>query len=164
MSISTFSTTIKLYSPDTKNEVEINTSNQLSYSVKRNGDIILAPSLLSMQVGSEKWGDDNQYIKITKNSFNEEVDFVVPRKFNHIKDSYNQLLISYKDYNVEFRAYNDGVAYRFIGKTKKISTINDENVQYNFAQNYLTYTLLTNKLQNWFEKMVHAKRINMITV
>jgi alpha-glucosidase len=160
LSFPTFSKTIKLYSPDTKNEVEVNTSNQLSYSVKRNGDIILTPSALSMQVGPEKWGVDNRYTKITKSSFNEEVDFVVPRKFNHIKDSYNQLSIVYKDYNVEFRAYNDGVAYRFVGKTKNISTIDDENVQYNFAQNYLTYTLLTNKLQNWFEENYTVRQFN----
>ena len=56
MSIPTFAKVIKLHSPDTKNEVEVNASDQISYSVKRNGDVILSPSLLSMKVGSKLWG------------------------------------------------------------------------------------------------------------
>ena len=152
MSIPTFAKVIKLQSPDTKNEVEVNTTDQISYSVKRNGVIILSPSLLSMKVGSKLWGGENHPSKITTKSFNEKTDFVVPRKFKSIQDCYNQLLLEYKDYSIEFRAYNDGVAYRFIGNSTKISTIGEEKVQYNFDQNYLTYTLLTNKLQNWYEE------------
>ena len=71
-------------------------------------------------------GGENHPLKITTKSFNEKADFVVPRKFNHIQDCYNQLLLQYKDYSIEFRAYNDGIAYRFIGNSTGTSTIDEE--------------------------------------
>jgi alpha-glucosidase len=38
---------------------------------------------------------------------------VVARKNARIPDVYNQLTLSFKDYNLHFRAYDEGVAYRW---------------------------------------------------
>ncbi len=37
-----------------------------------------------------------------------------------------------KDWNVEFRAYDDGIAYRFVSRSKKPFNVVDETVDYHF--------------------------------
>ena len=48
---------------------------------------------------------------------------MVPSPFyraNELRDYYNELTLRFKkDWNVEFRAYNDGIAYRFVSRSKK---------------------------------------------
>lgn len=162
MSIPIFSKTIKLYSPDQKTEVEVNTFKQLSYSVNRNGDIVLTPSFLSMQVGNKVWGRDGNPKWISKQTVNEAVRFIVSRKFKSIQDNYNQLTLRFNDYSIEFRAYNDGIAYRFVGYTNTEGDILNDEVSYNFDKDYETYTLLTNKLQNWFEENYTIKSFSKL--
>ena len=52
----------------------------------------------------------------------------------------NQLLMKFKgDYSVEFRAFNDGIAYRFITNKKGMIEVNNETFQVNFPENYLLH-------------------------
>lgn len=165
--IITQQSTAKVYlmtSPDKKNTIEINTNNKISYSVKRNGDLLLAPSILTIQVGKNTWGanTDNPISAIIK-AVNETVIPQVAHKFKSIQDNYNQLILKYKDYNIEFRAYNDGVAYRFVGNTKVIDEVRSEEVNFNFEKDYESYTLQTNKLQNWYEENYTIKPISKLS-
>lgn len=151
-----------LNSPDNKNIIEVNTTNKISYSVKRNGDQILFPSFLSLKVNNKIWGTDGNPKSISKQTINEEVTFNVSRKFKSIQNNYNQLTLKFKDYSIEFRAYNDGTAYRFVGNSSAKGDILDDEVIYNFDKDYETYTLLTNKLQNWFEENYTIKSFSKL--
>lgn len=159
-SISVSAKVVTITSPDKKNTIEVNISDKVTYSVKRNRDIILAPCELMLTVGNKTWGT-GQPKKIEKKYESEEVTFVVPRKYRQTKNEYNKLLLHYKDYSIEFRAYNDGIAYRFIGNNKKTAFVN-ENVKFNFDSDYLTYTLLTDKLQNWYEENYTIKKFSQL--
>ncbi len=149
-----------LISPDKKNKVEITIADKVTYTIKRNGDNILAPSDLSMHIDNAVWGIGKPG-KIQHSSHSEEVNFTVPRKYRQGKNEYNSLLLHYKDHSIEFRAYNDGVAYRFIGNSGKSAKVN-ENVNFKFDANYVTYTLLTDKLQNWYEENYTIKRLHAL--
>lgn len=153
---------IELFSPDGKNQIKVETEKKVTYSVLRNGHSILAQSPLTMTVGKKVWGEDQKPQKIERKSIQKEITFDVPRKFKTGKDNYNELILKYKDYNVEFRAYNDGVAYRFVSTSENISSVNSETVQFKFNNNYVSYTLLTNKLQNWYEESYTIKPINSL--
>ncbi len=65
------------------------------------------------------------------------VDAVVASPFyrnSSITDCYNQLVLSAgKDWKIEFRAYNDGLAYRWIYTGKKALNVADEGVEYTFS-------------------------------
>lgn len=61
-------------------------------------------------------------------------------KFSTVKDEYNQLLLTFKgDYSVEFRAYNDGIAYRFITNKKTEVEVLGEDFVVNFPAGYLLH-------------------------
>lgn len=65
---------------------------------------------------------------------------VVPLKFSSVKNEYNELLLSFKGgYSVEFRAYNDGVAYRFVTNKKGEVDVMNEAFAINFPDNYLLH-------------------------
>ena len=69
---------IEAGSPDKKNVITIETDNQVSYGLSRNGTKILDTCPLSLTVGNDTWGTD-KCRKITRKSVSEKVEFIVPR-------------------------------------------------------------------------------------
>ena len=85
---------IEAGSPDKKNVITIETDNQVSYSLSRNGTKILDTCPLSLTVGNDTWGTD-KCRKITRKSVSEKVEFIVPRKYKETVDNYNQVELIY---------------------------------------------------------------------
>ena len=163
MSLSTATAkTVEATSPDGKNKIQIETDHQVSYSVFRNGMKILDNSPLSITVGNRKWGTDAKCSRVERKSISGKVSFTVPRKYKETPDLYNQLTLQYKDYRIEFRVYNDGVAYRFVSTTDNQNPVKEEAVSYCFEKDYPCYTLLTDQLQNWFEQDYTVRTINAL--
>ena len=104
-----------------------------------------------MTVNNDKWGSGDKLQKAVRNSVDEPVEYVVARKYKATSNKYNQLSLRFKGYEVEFRAYNDGVAYRFVGKSGAVAEVN-ECAGYRFDKDYSTYALMTKELQNWYEE------------
>jgi len=53
---------------------------------------------------------------------------------SEIQDEYNELILQFRgQWGVEFRAYNDGVAYRFVNKKKTSFTIQNEEATFCFT-------------------------------
>ena len=152
---------IEAGSPDKKNVITIETDNQVNYSLSRNGTKILDTCPLSLTVGNDTWGTD-KCRKITRKSVSEKVEFIVPRKYKETVDNYNQVELIYKDYKIEFRIYNDGVAYRFVSTANNKQPVKKESVSFRFGQDHTSYTLLTDQLQNWFEQDYTVKPINAL--
>ncbi len=140
-----------LESPDGRNKVMITAVPKVGYEVYRNGSRIISWSPLSMDVSGELWGEGGRPRKIGRNSVEQPVYFPVPRKYASTVEIYNSLELFYKGYSIEFRAYNDAVAYRFVGRSSAEGEIRSEHVRYNFPADFKSRTLLTDKLQNWFE-------------
>lgn len=153
---------IEVKSPDGKNKAVIETDGKVTYSFFRDGTQILTNSPLSLTVGDRIWGEDKKCGKIERRSVSEPVTFIVPRKYKETLNNYNQVLLNYKGYKIEFRVYNDGVAYRFISTAENTNPVKGEQVQYSFTQDHLSYTLLTDQLQNWFEQDYTVKNINAL--
>ena len=85
---------------------------------------------------------------IVRNYRKETVDKLIKANFykkEYVEDYYNEITISFKgNFNVQFRAYNDGVAYRFCTRFPKPITIINENVCYNFDEDYTIYVPYVN--------------------
>lgn len=122
-----------LVSPDGMLKTTITTGEQLTYDIVRNGKQILASSPISMTLDNGVvWGEKTSL----SGSSTKSVDRMIPSPFyraNELRDCYNELTLRFKkDWNVEFRAYNDGIAYRFVSRGKKPFNIVDERVGYRF--------------------------------
>ena len=129
-----------LLSPNGKLEVAISTSPQLSYSVKCNGEQILVPSQIGLKIyEGVQLGKNEKVKRVKRTSANTEI----PAQFyfrNTIKDHYNALRIEFSSrYAVEFRAYDEGVAYRFVTNFKNDFILESEIAEFVFAKDYKGY-------------------------
>ena len=143
ISITAFGQKGKIYqliSPDGKNIVKIEAGDKLLWSVTNNSTEVIVPSEISMLLkGTGVLGTD---VKITS-AKTEKVNTIIHAinyKKDIIPDVYNQLTLNCKgDYGVIFRAYNDGVAYRFFTKKKGDINIINEEANFNFDKDYKCY-------------------------
>jgi alpha-glucosidase len=132
---------LELLSPDGKTKVSVSLGDKITYSVYSNDEILLKDNEIQLQLRKEILGKNPKLASQKRSSVNAEIKPVVPFKFSTVKNHYNQLLLAFKgDYSVEFRAFDDGVAYRFITKKKGTIEVMQEDFNLSFAGDYLVHT------------------------
>ena len=146
-----------LTSPDGKLKTNITTGKQLTYDITFHNQQVLEASPLSMTLDNgEVWGENDKVSKVTRKSINGKISTPLYRA-NEIVENYNELTLQFKDFIVVFRAYDDGIAYRFVNKGKKPFNVVDELVNYQFPTDatasvpYVKPRKGVNKYANSFE-------------
>lgn len=129
-----------LESPDGVIKVSITCDDRIYYDISYNGDVLLKDNYLQLELRNDVLGKNPVLSGQKRKKVNEELKPVVPLKFSSVKNEYNELLLSFKGgYSVEFRAYNDGVAYRFVTNKKGEVDVMNEAFAINFPDNYLLH-------------------------
>ncbi|MDR1632652.1 MAG: glycoside hydrolase family 97 protein [Dysgonamonadaceae bacterium] len=143
---------ISLQSPDGKLETVVTIGEKITYTVSYNGDLMLSNSVLSMTLA-----DGNTYginPKLSGSSL-EKVNRTFAAavyKRSIVRDHYNELTLRFKGgYHIIFRAYDDGVAYRFVSTAKKPFIVESEQAEFNFPSDYKAFINYTNKPEGSFE-------------
>ena len=127
----------KLQSPNQKILVTINADQQLNYSVKHINTMVLAESPIAMTLTDGTVLGNHPTVLTAQNHFTDEVVKASFYKKSEIRNLYNELILTFKDnYQVIFRAYNEGVAYRFVTDFPNQITIASETADFNFDQDY----------------------------
>ncbi len=105
----------ELASPDKKLTIKITTNKTLSWSVLRQQQVLLKPSKIALLLNNGYTAGLSPVItKTKKRTVNTSISAVVPVRNKIIPEQYNELHLILKGaFAVTFRAYNDGVAYRF---------------------------------------------------
>lgn len=140
--LSVFAKDYTLKSPDGKNIIKITIDKNISWSVLRDQEILIKPSRMCMTLGdNRKLGISPIVLKSIASSVNSTITAVIPVRNKFIPEVYNELKLTMKgNYGMEFRAYNDGVAYRFVTELgAKAIEINNEEVTFNFNENCQIY-------------------------
>ena len=126
-------TRFSLSSPDGKLTTDITTDAGLAYGIVYDGKTVLEPSPVALTLGDGTVVGNPCKVSGTSRR---SVDGKVPSPFyraTEVPERYNELTINLgKNWSVVFRAYDDGVAYRFVSKGKKPFTIANETVDYRF--------------------------------
>ncbi|HEX8460604.1 MAG TPA: glycoside hydrolase family 97 protein [Segetibacter sp.] len=109
----------------------------LTWSVTSQQQTIIAPSTIAMQLqGGEVLGKNMQIISAKNLLINARIPTVAYKK-DTVVDNYNQLTITCKgNYGITFRAYNDGVAYRFFTTKKDSVFVQSEEANFAFDSDY----------------------------
>lgn len=130
----------ELQSPNGEIKVSLSISDKIYYTISYNNDVLLENNHLSLNLGSETLGLNPKLSGQKANKVNEVLTPVVPLKYSSVKNQYNSLLLTFKsDYSVEFRAFDDGIAYRFITNKKGDVEVLGEDFAINFPSNYLLH-------------------------
>ncbi len=106
--------TLQVNSPSGRIQVRVWMDQQLKYQVLYDNQAILAPSSIDLLLDKNRSLSLNNAIKSSsQKEVREQIMSPVPEKRRIIPDGYNVLSVSFKQpYKVDFRVYDDGVAYR----------------------------------------------------
>lgn len=130
----------ELQSPNGEIKVSLSISDKIYYTISYSNDVLLENNHLSLNLGNETLGLNPKLSGQKANKVNEVLTPVVPLKYSSVKNEYNSLLLTFKDdYSVEFRAFDDGIAYRFVTNKKGDVEVLGEDFAINFPANYLLH-------------------------
>ena len=125
-------------SPNGKLMIKVHAASTLTWEIEYQGRTVLAPSAMSVDIYSSVLGKNVKVRKAEIKKVNQSFDTPVYKK-SCVKDQYQSLTLFCKDgYNVEFRAYDEGAAYRFL-VNRYIDKLHYEQVEFCFADDYQAY-------------------------
>lgn len=127
----------RIVSPSGTVTAEIINDGDLSWRVSHDGKEVLSKSPISMTLtDGTVWGQGARVSGSYKTSVNNTINTPFSQS-STMPDSYNGITLKMKgDWSLEFRAYDDGVAYRFVSNRKKPFEITVEQVEFNFPDDF----------------------------
>ncbi|OKS89341.1 glycoside hydrolase family 97 protein [Mucilaginibacter polytrichastri] len=141
--------TYQLQSPDGRLSATINVGKTITWSVKDGYTEVITPSTIGMELAGGEVLGQNVSVKKAETSKADEMIKTPFYKKTNVNNHYNQITLSFKgDYGVIFRAYDDGLAYRFVSERKGEITINNEQAQFNFKNDDTAYLPFVNDYRN----------------
>lgn len=142
----------ELTSPNEKIKISINLEERIYYSISYGEEALLENNFLGLVLENEILGTNPELLDSRTATVDEELNPVVPLKFSTIRNNYNSLILKIKgDYSIEFRAFDDGVAYRFITNKPGDIEIIDENFVINVPEDYLLHLQQTSSFKTSYE-------------
>ena len=127
----------RITSPSGAIAAEIINDGTLAWTVSHDGREVLSKSPISMTLtDGTVWGAGAKVSKVEKNSVSNTI--ATPfSQCSSMADHYNGITLKMKGgWSVEFRAYDDGVAYRFVSSRRKPFGITSEQVEFNFPDDF----------------------------
>jgi len=141
--------TFTIASPDGGIEVKVIAGEKLQWTATHRSQTILAPSTISLTLYSGEVLGNNPEIRNQKSETINNKIAALNYKKETVPDNYNQLRLNCKgDYGIIFRAYNDGVAYRFFTKKKDSLIVRSEEANFNFSDDDSAYIPYSNDPHN----------------
>jgi alpha-glucosidase len=118
----------KVSSPDGKITLNVSPATDLNWSVSYDGKEVISSAKAGMAlVDGRILGSGEKVKKVTPGKINQILEPVVAYKRSKTEDNCNTLLIAFRSgVAIQFRAYNDGVAYRFETSFKDEISIKNE--------------------------------------
>jgi len=129
-----------LSSPDGGLKVEISTGDGLSYRIMHGNDTILSHSNIGLVLADGTLvGKSSRVTRERRKKIEDKVESPFYR-FKEFIAACNELDLKLQGgFGVTFRAYDDGVAYRFYTTVASEVTVKDEMAEFNFPQDYTAY-------------------------
>jgi alpha-glucosidase len=133
--------TRSLRSPDGRLEVRIDLGDRIRYGVLLRGRPLLADSTLAMTIDGTVLGQAPKLKSAKAASVDREIEPPVRQKAARLRERYNELRLELQGaYAVVFRAFNEGVAYRFETALKQAEVkVGGEEAAFVFAGDDTVY-------------------------
>ena len=151
--------TYSLMSPDGLVTAVVEVGRQIRYSVSFADETVIAPSVIGMKFGDGTvFGDADKVRKVSRRNVDAFIDAPVYKK-SRVRDHYQEMTLSFKEFDLIFRAYADGIAYRFVRRQTGDFTVLSEEAEFRFPGDRMAYvpyvknkgTSLESQFENSFE-------------
>ena len=129
----------QVISPDGHLYATVVVGDGISYTVARDTLQLIAPSGISMTLsGGVVFGDNGKVRKVRRNSIDQVWQATACKK-SEVRDHYNEMTLEFKEFSLVFRAYDDGIAYRFISGLKGDFNVIGEQAEFTFDKDWNGY-------------------------
>jgi alpha-glucosidase len=137
----------KASSPDGRTVLKVAVGESLSYQIESGGQKIIEPSKIAMTLsdGTVIPGANPSVKSENLKPVNNTISTTVYKK-SVVTDLYNPLVLTFREgYSVEFRVYDDGIAYRFHTKLPGAITVKEETAEFNFGGDHSAWFQYLNR-------------------
>lgn len=129
----------ELSSPDGTVRTVVTVGEDVNYSVWKNFDRLLNPSVISMDLMDGSSYDASVKLqKVERSTVDNTLDALFYKK-DKVRENYNELKLRFRTYDLIFRAYDAGVAYRFVSKSKAPFKVKGEVAEFSFPEDWNAY-------------------------
>ncbi|MCO5255113.1 MAG: glycoside hydrolase family 97 protein [Lentimicrobium sp.] len=141
-------------SPDGRLALQVNAAGNTGFTVFMDGKETFTVSGLGLELESgEELPAPGTKPAISRSSGLTEYQAVVPVKYRQASYPFNRLELKYRSGSaIEFRVYNDGVAYRFITSRKGLLKVNNEGMRLNFPEGSDAYFPRESSMYSHYER------------
>ena len=106
-------------SPDGQTTVTVTVSDRIYYDVESHGELLFRQNHIGMTLSDRTLGEKPTLKGNKVQKVSETVTPIHPLKFSKVENNYTLLTLTFGGgYKVEWRVYDDGVAYRFVTSLK----------------------------------------------
>ena len=143
---------IDVKSPNGELNLSVDVKDKIYYSVSYGNDLLLKDCYLNLQLENETLGNNPKLRSTKKGVIDESVKREIPLKNAVVKNHCNTLRMNFAgNYVVEFRVFDNGVAYRFITDKKGDNIVMGEDFVLNFPANYKAHLSQPNGFKTTYE-------------
>ena len=123
-------------SPDGQTSVSVTLADRIYYDVVSHNETLLKRSVIGMRLRDKTLGANPVLKKKSVRAVKETVKPLLPLKFSEVENRYTLLSMEMKGgYAVDFRLYNDGIAFRMRTSLPGEIEVMQENTVFQLAEN-----------------------------
>lgn len=144
-----FAESYEVVSPDAKLTIKLHIDNGTKYEIWHGETQLIMPSTIALNLNDGRIIGAGS-VKSTELNYIDEVIEVLIGKNKTLDEVYNELIIHYNEnYDLIVRAYNEGIAYRFVTALEDDIIIDSEDLILNFAGAPTVYFPEAENLEHW---------------
>lgn len=153
-----------LTSPDGVLKAYISIGKEITYSVTHGTDTVLFQSAIAMQLDKGRtFGIASRLSGHNEKAVRQYLKSPFYKK-KEIEDHYNLIHLKFKNgFNLEFRAYNEGIAYRFISTLGEAFTVENEIATFNLGKDRKAFIPYVRKNVKTIEEQFYNTFENVYT-
>jgi alpha-glucosidase len=130
----------EIKSPDKNIALQIVSGDKLQWSVEHKGEQIIKPSSVALHLDNGEVLGDRAIVKGSETRIVDTEFKAINFRRAIIKDQYHRLIIHFEnDFGIEFRVYNDAVAYRFFAQKTGEMIVKNEEANFNFTADHQAF-------------------------
>lgn len=152
-----------IQSKDKNTTVNINIEENITFSVKKFNETVIEKGLINLNLYGNNLAEKAKVLADKIVDIDESITSIVPQKNKIVQNSYKELQLKFKGhFEVHFRVYNEGFAYRFVTNRKGDVEVFSEDMQITFPEKTTSYFPKEDKMYSHFEREYLLTKLDTI--
>ena len=154
-------------SPQGGTKVVITVNNSVSWSLYQGEELLIGPSKIGIELaGGESLESKGAKVLNLKRSKSLQMLEAPVYKTSAVLENYAAIMLSFKYFNLEVRAFEEGAAYRIVPKSKAPFQVKGETANFVFPDNtkawipYVNNSDVSNQFSSSFENQYSVHNLN----